>query len=134
MLLGLVAAAMLASELPFRALTMVAFGLVLGLVGIDLSSGVARFTFGVPALYDGLSLVAIAVGLFGLPEVMASAGAHEAARPPTKVTMRSMMPTREDWKQCTMPILRGSAVGSFFGTLPGTGGVTASFISYAVEK
>lgn len=135
MLLGLVAAALLASEAPFRALTMVVLGLVLGLVGIDLNSGDARFTFGVPALYDGLSLVAIAVGLFGLPEVMASAGTDENSRPkPGKVTMRSLMPTKADWKQSAAPILRGSAIGSFFGALPGTGGVTASFMSYAVEK
>jgi TctA family transporter len=135
MLLGLVAAALLAGEAPFRALAMVVFGLVLGLVGIDLNSGTARFTFGVPALYDGLSLVAIAVGLFGLPEVMASAGSKDQARPvPGTITMRSLMPTRADWKQAAMPMVRGSAIGSFFGALPGTGGVTASFMSYAVEK
>ncbi|BCH28927.1 hypothetical protein MesoLjLc_08570 [Mesorhizobium sp. L-8-10] len=135
MLLGLVAAALLASESPFRALTMVVFGLVLGLVGIDLNSGTARFTFGVPALYDGLSLVAIAVGLFGLPEVMATAGSKDRARPaPGRITLKSLAPTRADWKQSLMPIVRGSAIGSFFGALPGTGGVTASFMSYAVEK
>ncbi|MEO3385041.1 tripartite tricarboxylate transporter permease [Mesorhizobium sp. CAU 1741] len=135
MLLGLVAAALLAGDTPFRSLAMVAFGLALGLVGIDLNSGTARFTFGVPALYDGLSLVAIAIGLFGLPEVMANAGVADEHRPaPEKITLRSLVPTRQDWKQAAAPILRGSAIGSFFGALPGTGGVTASFMSYAVEK
>jgi putative tricarboxylic transport membrane protein len=135
MLLGLVAAALLGGDAPFRSLAMVVSGLILGLVGIDLNSGTARFTFGVPALYDGLSLVAVAIGLFGIPEVMASASRKSMDRPlPGKITLRSLVPTRADWKRSALPMLRGSAIGSFFGVLPGTGGVTASFMSYAVEK
>lgn len=135
MLLGLIAAAMVASEAPMRALAMVTLGLLLGLVGIDLNSGMSRFTFGVPDLFDGLALVALAIGLFGLPEMFSNASSPNYAVSDGKVlTLRSMLPTKEDWKKSAMAILRGSGIGSFFGALPGTGGVIASFMSYAVEK
>lgn len=135
MLLGLIAATMVSSDAPFRALAMVTFGLVLGLVGVDLNSGMSRFTFGVPDLFDGLSLVALAIGLFGLPELFFNATSPNFAVSQGKgLTLRSMLPTRQDWKDSWAAILRGSGIGSFFGALPGTGGVIASFMSYAVEK
>ena len=135
MVLGLLAASMLSSGSPLRSIATVIFGLVLGIVGLDVNSGAQRFTFGILGLYDGLPLVAIALGLFGLPEVIANAGRLKATEVPTrKIRFRDMVPTREDWRLSWKPMLRGSGIGSFFGALPGTGGLIASFMSYAVEK
>lgn len=135
MLLGLIAAAFIGSGRPVRSLAAVSLGLVLGLVGLDLNSGVARFTFGFPEFYDGLSLVAVAIGLFGMPEIIASAGRRIRTQASARdITLRSMLPSTDEWKRSAMPMARGSGVGAFFGALPGTGGVVATFISYAIEK
>lgn len=135
MMLGLIAATMLASDVPFRGLVMVSLGLVFGLVGIDVNTGVPRFTFGTTRLLDGISLVAVALGLFGLPEILANAGSRITPKLKAKdITLRSMLPTREDWRRSWMPITRGTGVGAFFGLLPGTGGTIASFMAYALEK
>ncbi|WP_109467193.1 tripartite tricarboxylate transporter permease [Albibacillus kandeliae] len=135
MFLGLIAAALIGSGRSIRSLAAVTLGLALGLVGIDLNSGVARFAFGMPEFYDGLSLVAVAIGLFGLPEIISSAGRIIKAPMDTKdITLRSMLPSREQWRRSAMPMARGSGIGAFFGALPGTGGVVATFISYATEK
>jgi len=135
MLTGLIGAALMSSDAPFKSMAMVALGVLLGLVGTDVNSGVARFSFGVAEFYDGLPLVAIALGLFGLPEVMRNAGMVSAAVLSAKdVTLRSMLPTAEDWKRSYGAMLRGTWVGSFFGALPGTGGTIASFVSYGMEK
>lgn len=137
MVLGLLAASLVASGNPFRALAMVAFGLVLGLVGMDVNSGQPRFTFGFIELYDGLPLAAVALGLFGLPEIIRNANKPRHERPNIKagdISLRAMFPTREDWRRIRMPIVRGTGIGAFFGTLPGTGGLVASFIAYAVER
>lgn len=135
MALGLVAASLMASGSALKSLSMVVLGVLLGLVGLDLTSGVARFTFGVTEFYDGLPIVAVALGLFGLSELMRNAGA--VYRPTVKakdIGLRSMMPTREDWRRSIMPMTRGAGIGAAFGALPGTGGMIASFMSYAVEK
>lgn len=135
MALGLVAVSFVGSSRPIRAIAAASLGMTLGLVGLDLNSGAARFTFGVPQLLDGLSLVAIAIGLFGLPEILSSAGRDvKAIVRAQDITMKSMLPTREDWRRSAMPMVRGSGIGAFFGALPGTGGVVATFMSYAVEK
>jgi putative tricarboxylic transport membrane protein len=135
MALGLIAASVIGSGRSVRSLASVALGLALGLIGLDLNSGVARFTFGQTFLFDGLSLVAVAIGLFGLPEIIANAGREKM---PTvhqgKIRMKDMLPTREDWRRSYMPMLRGSGVGAFFGALPGTGGLVATFVSYALER
>ncbi len=135
MMLGLVAASVLTANNPFRALAMVTVGLTLGLVGLDITSGERRFTFGLLQLYDGLPLVALALGLFGLPEVIRNAArsAETRTRPPP-VSFRSMLPGREDWARAWRPYLRGSGIGAVFGALPGTGGLIATFMAYAVEK
>lgn len=135
-LLGLVAAALLSTSGPFRALTMVVLGLLLGTVGADINSGVHRYTFGMTSLLDGVSLVAVAMGLFGIPEVIWRAGrrGEEVGSVPNKITWRSMLPTREDWKRSAMPMLRGGGIGSFFGAVPGVGGSIATFVAYATEK
>ena len=134
MLLGLIAASTLASGSPAKGLAMVALGLLLGTVGTDVNSGVARFDFGIPELMDGINLVALAMGVFGISEVISSINQVREGEVKEKITLRNMTPTAKDVRESIMPMLRGTGIGSFFGALPGTGASIASFISYAVEK
>jgi TctA family transporter len=135
MLLGMVAAASISDGRPAKGLATVTLGVALGIVGTDIYSGATRFTFGSLNLMDGISLIALAMGLFGVAEIIATAGRKEAVVVSrASVTMRSMLPTREDTRRSIGPTLRGSAFGSFFGTLPGTGPSIAAFVSYAFEK
>jgi len=134
MLLGLIAASTIATGSPLKGIAMVVFGLLLGMVGTDVNSGVARYDFDIPELTDGLNLVALAMGIFGISEVINSINNVPRGGTGGRITLRSMMPTREDNRRSMAPMLRGSAVGSFFGALPGTGASIASFMSYAMEK
>jgi putative tricarboxylic transport membrane protein len=135
MVLGLVAASSVASGSPTKGFAMVVVGLLLGVVGTDLETGTTRFTFGMPELADGVPLVAVAMGLFGVAEVIYSVKVVKPGQIDRKaVTYRSMIPTRHDVRRSWMPMVRGSSLGSFFGALPGTGGVIASFMAYAIEK
>jgi len=134
MLLGLIAASTLASGSPAKGLAMVVLGLLLGTAGSDVNSGIIRFDFNIPELADGINLVALAMGLFGVAEIISSITRTRNAKSSEKITMRSMIPTKEDVKASAMPILRGSGVGGFFGALPGTGASIAAFMSYALEK
>jgi putative tricarboxylic transport membrane protein len=134
MLLGLIAASTIATGAPLKGIAMVVFGLLLGIIGTDVNSGVARYSFDIPELTDGLSLVALAMGIFGISEVVSSINNVPRGGTGGKITLRSMLPTREDNRRSVMPMMRGSAVGSFFGALPGTGASIAAFMSYAVEK
>jgi putative tricarboxylic transport membrane protein len=134
MLLGLIAASTLASGSPAKGLAMVALGLLLGTVGTDVNSGVARFDFGIPELMDGINLVALAMGVFGISEVISSINQVREGEVKEKITLRTMTPTAKDVRDSIMPMLRGTGIGSFFGALPGTGASIASFMSYAVEK
>ncbi len=134
MLLGLIAASTLASGSPAKGLAMVVLGLLLGTVGTDVMTGVARFHFGLPAMRDGLMLVALAMALFGIAEVISSVNQPSHKDIKQKITLRSMLPTRSDVTVSGFPMLRGTAVGSFFGALPGTGVAISSFMAYAVEK
>jgi putative tricarboxylic transport membrane protein len=133
MLLGLIAASTIASGSPLKGIAMVVLGLLLGMVGTDVNSGVARYSFDVPELTDGINLVALAMGIFGVSEVINSINQIHRGKA-EKITFRSMMPTRDDMRRSVLPMLRGSGVGSFFGALPGTGSAIASFMSYAIEK
>lgn len=135
MVLGLIAASSITRASISKGVAMVLFGIALGTVGLDLNSGVPRYTFGIWPLYEGISLVAIAMGMFGIPEVVESIRVLGRSRvESSKITFRSMIPKRDDWRRSWMPALRGAGIGSFFGTLPGTGGLIASFMAYAVEK
>ncbi|WP_206935579.1 tripartite tricarboxylate transporter permease [Roseococcus thiosulfatophilus] len=136
MLLGLVAASTLSQGSPVKGIAMVLAGLCLGMVGTDVQTGQQRYTFGIPELSDGFNLVAIAMGLFGVGEVIASVNKirDQKADQRQKITFRSMVPTRDDWSRFWWPMLRGTGVGSFFGALPGTGTTISAFMAYAVEK
>jgi TctA family transporter len=135
MLLGLVAASTLSVGSPLKALAMVAFGIGLGQIGTDVNTGMFRFNFGILELADGLSLVALAMGLFGVAEIMSNVG-QPAGTPMSVKRMRfkNMLPTRREWGQIWKPTLRGSIIGSFVGALPGTGPGVASLMAYATEK
>ncbi|MGI3211778.1 tripartite tricarboxylate transporter permease [Roseovarius tibetensis] len=136
MVLGLVAAGSISQGKPVMGLASMLLGLILGLVGIDVNSGAMRLTFGSPELMDGLSIVVIAMALFGVTEVINSVGGgFGAGGKGSTVTWKSLMPTRTEWGESRWPLVRGAAVGTGIGLLPGTGGGSmASFMAYAVEK
>jgi len=135
MILALTAASTLSVGSPVKGLAMVTFGLLLGMVGTDINSGQFRFTFGIPALTDGINLVALAMGLFGVAEILNNL--NEGKVSPTgkeAITLKNMMPTKDDWKAFRYSCMRGSLIGSFIGMLPGTGPTIATFMAYAGEK
>jgi TctA family transporter len=133
MVLGLVACVVLARGSLLKAIGMIILGLLLGLIGTDVNSGVQRYTFGVKELMDGIGFVTVAMGMFGLGEIILNLEREGAAeRVVMKIT--TLMPTREDWKRMVAPILRGTALGSFLGILPGGGALLSSFAAYSVEK
>lgn len=133
MVLGLVASIVLAHGSLLHALGMVVLGLILGVVGTDVNSGVTRFTFGFPEIADGINFVIIAMGIFGLGEIVGNLK-DEGTRSVLDSRITGLMPTRDDWRKMTGPILRGTALGSILGILPGGGAMLASFASYALEK
>ncbi|QJR19632.1 tripartite tricarboxylate transporter permease [Pelagibacterium halotolerans] len=135
MTVGLLAAALVGDGSPSRSLAMVLLGLLLGIVGTDVNSGVRRFTGGFSELGDGLNLVIVTTGLFGISEVIANAGRIKSgAVRSLNVTWRSLLPTREDWKRSVAPQIRGTSIGALLGILPGTGAALSTFVAYAVEK
>jgi putative tricarboxylic transport membrane protein len=133
MVLGLIGAVVLASGNLIKAIGMILLGLLLGLVGTDVNSGIARYSFDVPELSDGLGFVVIAMGVFGFAEVLVTVEQKEAREVFTnKVT--SLFPSKGDFKRMIAPILRGTALGSALGILPGGGAALASFGAYTLEK
>ncbi|HVR51879.1 MAG TPA: tripartite tricarboxylate transporter permease [Pseudorhodoferax sp.] len=134
MVLGLVAASSMSAGSAAKGLAMVVFGLLLGMVGTDVNSGVARFSFDVPELMDGINLVALAMGLFGVAEVVRCINSADMNRKPEKVTLKSMAPSGEEFRATVKPMARGSALGAALGALPGVGPSIAAFMSYAIEK
>jgi len=131
--LGLLAAIVLSRGSLLHAVGMVVLGLLLGLVGADVNTGTQRFTFGIPQLADGIGFVVVAMGMFGIAEIIHNLEREEVrATVVSKIT--SLMPTREDWKRMTAPILRGTAFGSALGILPGSGSILGAFAAYAIEK
>ncbi|HTS41140.1 MAG TPA: tripartite tricarboxylate transporter permease [Xanthobacteraceae bacterium] len=133
MLMGLVAAAVLAEGDMIRSLAMVGMGLLLGIVGTDVNTGMPRFSFGITELTDGIGFVVVAVGVFAVGEIINNLG-ETTERQVFTSAIKSLMPTREDIKASIGPILRGTGLGAFFGILPGTGPAVASLSSYMVEK
>jgi len=137
MVVGLLAGATLAKGSALKGVAMVVLGLVLGVVGTDVNSGVMRFHFGVMELSDGLSLVALAMGLFGVADILRNVNRMRSATAVDgsgKVSLKSLRPQKGDIRQSRGAILRGTSIGAFFGVLPGTGPTLASFIAYATEK
>ena len=133
MLMSLVAAAVLAQGDMIKSLAMVAMGLLLGIVGTDVNTGAQRFSLGITELTDGIGFIVVAVGVFAVGEIINNLGTtSERVLFTSKV--RNLFPSREDLKHSLGPILRGTAIGAFFGVLPGTGPAIASFSSYVVEK
>jgi putative tricarboxylic transport membrane protein len=133
MIVGLVSSIALAHGSIVKALAMVVLGLLLGVVGTDIYSGTPRFTLGIREYADGLNFVAVAVGVFGVAEILRNLeNEHERHVMIRKVS--GLMPTREDFRRMAGPILRGTAIGSALGILPGGGAILAAFASYTVEK
>jgi TctA family transporter len=133
MLMGLVAAAVLAEGDIVKSLAMVSFGLLLGVVGTDVNTGTQRYSFGVAELTDGIGFIVVAVGVFAIGEIISNLGGSEERRVFT-AKVSNLMPSWDDMKRSIAPILRGTGIGCFFGVLPGTGPAIASFASYMVEK
>jgi len=133
MVLGLVASIVLAHGSLLKAIGMILLGLVLGLIGTDVNSGMQRYTFGLPELADGIGFVIVAMGMFGLGEIIRNLE-HESTRTSVVKGITGLMPTKEDLKRMAAPILRGTALGSILGILPGNGALLGSFTAYSVEK
>jgi putative tricarboxylic transport membrane protein len=133
LLLGLLVLAYMSSGSMVKSLAMAALGLLLGMVGIDQMSGYFRFAYGFVELGDGLGVVPVAVGLFGLAEILATAG---KATPPDVIQpkLRELLPSRQEWRESAGPTARGTVLGFLIGILPGSAHIISSFVSYAVEK
>jgi putative tricarboxylic transport membrane protein len=122
-----------ASGSPLKTLMMVALGMSLAMIGLDPLTATPRFTFGRIELSDGLNFAAMAIGLFGISEILMSFGQNADERPKAP-KLREMIPTKKEAKDSIMPTLRGSGIGFFFGIVPGVGHIVSTFASYAVEK
>ncbi|MCF7769449.1 MAG: tripartite tricarboxylate transporter permease [Achromobacter pulmonis] len=133
MALGLIGAVVLASGSLSKAICMILLGLLLGMVGTDVNSGVARYDFGVPELQDGIDFAVVAMGVFGLSEIMANLELKEQ-RVEITDKVGSLYPSREEFREAAPAIVRGTALGSALGILPGGGSVLSAFASYALEK
>jgi TctA family transporter len=132
-LLGLVTASALAHGSILKAIAMIITGILFGIVGTDVDSGTFRFTLGVVELTDGLSIVAVALGIFGIAEILRNLE-HVPERVAGTAKITSLMPDREDLRASVGPIIRGTLLGSFLGTLPGGGSIISAFSSYTLEK
>ena len=132
-LLGLTTVTFLASGPMWKSLLMAALGLFLGCIGMDVIIGATRFTFGIMELYDGIGIVPVAMGMFGISEVLLNVE-QPMERKLFETKIQNLLPTRADWAASIAPILRGTVLGFFLGILPGGGAVIASFASYAMEK
>ncbi|MDR7093214.1 tripartite tricarboxylate transporter permease [Hydrogenophaga laconesensis] len=134
MVLGLIGAVVLASGSLLKAVAMILLGLAFGMVGTDVNSGVARYSFDIPELTDGISFIAIAMGVFGYGEIIANLATPSDQREVFTSKVKGLMPTKEDFKRMTPAVLRGTALGSVLGILPGGGALMSAFASYTIEK
>jgi len=133
MVLGLVGAVVLASGSLVKAIGMILLGLVLGLVGTDVNSGVARYSFNIPELTDGINFVALAMGIFGFAEIIVNVEQREHRETFTNHVTK-LFPTAEDFRRMLPAAARGTALGTVLGMLPGGGATLSSFASYTLEK
>lgn len=134
MVMGLIAAVVLARGSLLKAVNMVLLGLLLGLVGTDVTSGVPRFCFDVPELMDGIGFIVIAMGVFGYGEIISNLAQPEDKREVFTAKVSELMPTRQDFKDMSLAVLRGTILGCSLGILPGGGALISSFSAYALEK
>ncbi|WP_409300310.1 tripartite tricarboxylate transporter permease [Peribacillus sp. SCS-155] len=134
MILGLLAVSGLAGKSMTKALMMTVFGVLLGTIGIDSVSGVTRFTYDIPVLYSGLEFLTIAVGLFALGEVFKTVLEKDNQASNDIIKIGKVLPSKQDLKNSSGAITRGSILGFFLGILPGAGATLASFFSYVMEK
>ena len=134
MVLGLIGAVVLASGSLLKAIAMILLGLLLGLVGTDVNSGVARFSFDIPELTDGIGFITIAMGVFGYGEIIMNLGKTAEERHVFVGKVTGLMPTKEDFIHMWPAMLRGTALGSLLGILPGGGALLAAFAAYTIEK
>jgi TctA family transporter len=134
MVLGLVTAVILAHGSVLKAVGMVLVGLLLGLVGTDVNSGLTRYTFGIPEIWEGIDFVPMVIGMFGIVEIIRNLERTELPRPHVKARMRDLWPRGEDFRGAWRAVLRGTGLGSLLGILPGGGAVLAAFASYTLEK
>ena len=133
MVLGLIGAVVLASGSLVKAVGMIILGLLLGLVGTDVNSGVARYSFDLPELSDGIGFVAVAMGVFGFAEIITNLERKEAREVFTS-KVGSLLPNKAEFKAAVPAVMRGTLLGSALGILPGGGALLAAFASYTVEK
>ncbi|GAB2903035.1 tripartite tricarboxylate transporter permease [Paralcaligenes ginsengisoli] len=134
MLLGLLAGSTMSKGSPIKGVAMTLFGLLIGVAGTDVNTGTMRFTFGMLSLEDGVDLVAIAMGLFGVAEFLLSVNRMSIVGSGMKMSLRDMRPSMAELKQSFFPLVRGTLVGVLFGALPGTGPTITTFVAYALER
>jgi putative tricarboxylic transport membrane protein len=132
MVLGLTILSYLSSGSLLKAFIIAIIGLFIGMIGIDIA-GIYRFTFGIPDFYDGIGLVPVLMGLFGVAEVLLNLE-QIITRNIFDTKVRGLLPNREDWKRSLMPIVRGTGIGFLLGVIPGPSNTISSFVSYAMEK
>lgn len=134
MVLGLIGAVVLSSSSLLKSIPTIILGLLLGQVNTDVISGIGRFSLGIPELLDGINFVAIAMGVFGFGEIISNLSRPAETREVFTKEVTGLWPTREDFKRATPAVLRGTALGSALGLLPGGGALLSSFASYALER
>lgn len=134
MVLGLLLATVLSTGPLLESIAMVVLGTMISLIGTDVNTGEGRFTFGVTRMQDGIDFVVLAMGIFGFAEIVRNLQPDAESRSLITQKITNLFPTREDWRRMTAPILRGSALGTILGVLPGGGAALASFASYTLEK
>lgn len=133
MVLGLISSVVLVQGSFIKSFSMVAVGILVGMIGVDINSGIERYTFDIPNLYDGLSFIIIAIGIFGLSEIIYNIF-HTTESKIDLPSLKNLYPSINELKQSLPSVLRGSFIGSFLGMLPGAGSVISSFASYSIEK
>jgi putative tricarboxylic transport membrane protein len=134
MVLGLIGAVVLASGSLVKAIAMILLGLLLGQINTDVISGVPRYSFDIPELTDGIGFVVIAMGIFGFGEIITNLGQPAENREVFTKNVTGLWPTKQDFKDAFPAVLRGTALGSILGVLPGGGALLASFAAYTLEK
>jgi putative tricarboxylic transport membrane protein len=133
LLMGLFILAYMSGGSMLKTLAMAALGLAIGMIGIDVMSGYTRFSFGVVELGDGVGIVPVAVGLFGVSEILLAAGGAEAPKV-QQPKLRDLIPSREEFRLSVGPIARGSLLGFLIGIIPGSAHIISSFVSYGIER